>query len=112
MKTTITSASIGGVGSKTGLSLSFGDGVETCAAITTEAQVELLHSLMVRLLGERQLHLLWAVLEIKALDAEHGDHDDGLVEFELLTEMPTAEELRELATWAKGFLTPEMGSNS
>jgi hypothetical protein len=63
-------------------------------------------------LTSRQLHLLWAVLEIKALDAEHGDHDDGLVEFELLTDIPTAEELRGLAEWAKGFLTPDMGSDS
>lgn len=61
-------------------------------------------------LTPRQLHLLWAVLELKALDAEQNDHDDGLVEFELVTEMPTAAELRALAQWAKQFLNPSMGS--
>lgn len=62
-------------------------------------------------LSERQIHLLWAILELKALDAEQGDHDRGLVEFELLTQMPTVLELRLLAEWAKGLLSPSMGTD-
>ena len=61
-------------------------------------------------LTPEQWLICWAVLEMKAIDAESGDHDQGLIEFELLTEMPTAEQLRAIANEAKKHLTPEQGS--
>jgi hypothetical protein len=62
-------------------------------------------------LTPEQWLICWAVLELKALDAEHGDFDQGLVELELLEKAPTAEELRIIANEAQTHLTPDMGSD-
>lgn len=61
-------------------------------------------------LTSEQWLICWAVLELKALDAEANDHDQGLVELELLEKLPTANELRQIANEARKHLTPEQGS--
>ncbi len=61
-------------------------------------------------LTPEQWLICWAVLEIKAIDAEIGDHDHGLIAYELLDKLPTAEELRAIANEAKKHLTPDQGS--
>lgn len=60
-------------------------------------------------LTPQQWLICWAVLELKALDAEAGDHDQGLVEMELLQTLPTAEELRIISNEAQKHLTSDMG---
>ncbi len=57
----------------------------------------------------KQHLILWAVAELKAIDAERGDDDEALVEYELLQEQPTAQELRAIANELKTYLIPEMG---
>lgn len=59
-------------------------------------------------IDKEELRVLWAIAEAKALDAEAGDHDDGLTEKDfrgrksaLLREMPTARQLRTIANALK-----------
>jgi len=48
-------------------------------------------------LTTRQWEILRAVTEMQARDAEHGDFDRALTEFDLVKEQPTAHELRVIA---------------
>ena len=48
-------------------------------------------------LSKREMRILWAVIEIKARDAEDDDDDERMLELGLLEELPSAGELRAIA---------------